>query len=398
MKKVLIYFSEFNPALGGGEFTPLSFISELQKSCQVTLALNWQSDVALAAEKLRIPIDLDRLRIEYVKPSGRILQRLDSVLPFYRTKRLKELAEEADICISTVNMFDFGKPAHHFVYLLRQFGDNAFCDYLGGRGEARGVKKLLRKLKTFVGEAFLRPLLGVRSTRKILADRRERIYPNSFYVEKVMRDFYGDFNGSVFYPPTIFEFSRPAGKRDALRIVVLGHLFPEKRILDIIEIVDGARRLSGADLVLALGGPVPDSPYAEKIRALAAEKCWIQLAGPLYGGEKEDFLLSGTYAVHGERDEAFGISVTEYLKGGLIPVVPDEGGPCEIVDDADLSYHTPEEGSQILAKLVSSSSFREEKKAHCRLRAEQFTREAYLEKQHLLLNGILEEAEKGEKK
>ena len=397
MKKVLIYFSEFNPALGGGEFTPLSFISELQRTCEVTLALNWRSDVPRAAETLKIPIDFSRLRIVYVKPAARWLQKLDAVLPFWRTKQLKKLAKDADLCISTVNMFDFGKPAHHFVYLLRQFGDNAFCDRLSGRPEPRGMKRFVRKFKTALAETVLRPLLGIRSTRKILADPRERIYPNSFYVEKVMRDFYGDFNSRVFYPPTIFEFPGPFPARDPLRVVVLGHIFPEKRILEIIDIVGRARTLSGLDLKLILGGPLVISSYVEKIRAAAAENSWIQLAGPRYGKEKEQFLLSGTYAVHAERDETFGISVTEYLKAGLIPVVPDAGGTCEIVDDPALTWHTPEDAARILARLASDDAFREDRRRHCAERAVRFSRQAYLEDQHALLSDILAEAGQGEK-
>ena len=397
MKKVLVYFSEFNTALGGGEFTPLSFISELQKNCEVTLALNWRSDVVHAAETLKIPIDFSRLRIVYIKPAGHFMQKLDAILPFYRTKQLKELAEDADLCISTVNMFDFGKPAHHFVYLLRQFGDNAFCDRLGGRPEPRGMKRFARKFKTALAETVLRPLLGIRSTRKILADPRERIYPNSFYVEKIMRDFYGEFNSRVFYPPTIFEFPGPFPERDPLRVVVLGHLFPEKRILEIIDIVDRARTLSGQDLKLILGGPLVISSYVEKIRAAAAEKSWLQLAGPRYGKEKEQFLLSGTYAVHAERDETFGISVTEYLKAGLIPVVPDAGGTCEIVDDPALTWHTPEDAARILARLASDDAFREERRRRCAERAGRFSRQAYLENQHELLSNILAEAGQGEK-
>ena len=394
MKRVLIYFSEFNRALGGGEVTPLSFIAELQKSCEVTLALNWRSDVAHAAETLNFPIDLEKLRIEYVKPANSVLRKLDAVLPFYRTHRLKQLAKKADICISTVNMFDFGKPAHHFVFLLRQFGDNGFIDYLNGRPPLRGLARLRRQLRTFFAETLLRPLLGMRSTRKILADPRERIYPNSHYVEKLMHSFYGEFKGCVFYPPTVFEFPEKTQERDALKVVVLGHLFPEKRILDIITMTDRARVLSGKELKLELAGPLNHSAYVMLIRAIAARRNWVRIVGPRYGKEKAAFLLSGSFAVHAERDEAFGIAVTEYLKAGIIPVVPDEGGPCEIVDDPELAWHTVEEGARILARLVSDTAFRDAKREHCAERARRFTRQAYLASQHELLTRILNDGER----
>ena len=394
MKKVLVYFTEFNRALGGGEFTPLALIAELQKkNCEVTLALNWPSDVNYAAQTLNIPIDVSRLRIEYVKPASPFLQKLDAVLPFYRTRRLKKLAKTADLCISAANMFDFGKPAHHFVFLLRQFGDNAFCGYLDGRPAPRGFARCRRRLRTFLAETVLRPLLGMRSTRKILADPRERIYPPSHYAEKVMRDFYGDFNSAVFYPPTIFECSLPAPERDPLQIVCLGQLFPEKRLLEIVAMVERARELSGLELKLSLGGTLLPTPYVEKLRRAAAEKNWLRLAGPVYGEEKEQFLRSATYALHAERDEAFGIAVTEYLKSGLIPVVPDAGGTCEIVNNPALTYHAEEDGARILARLATDAAFRSQQRQLCAERARRFSRETYFKNQHELLNAILSRTE-----
>ena len=392
MKKVLVYFTQFDRALGGSEFTPLAFIAELQKSCEVTLALNWRSDVRHAVETLQLPVDLDRLRIEYVKPSNRLLQKVDAVLPAFRTRRVKRLAREADICISAANMFDFGKPAHHFIYLLRLFGDNAFCDALRGAPPPRGMARLRRQLRTFAAETVLRPLLGVRSARKILADPREHIYPTSHYVERVMRDFYGEFNSTVFYPPTVWECPAVEAERDPLQVVCLGQLFPEKRLLDVIAVVERARELSGQDLKLTLGGPLNASGYVRKLQALAAEKPWLRLAGPVYGEDKIRFLRTATYAVHGERDEAFGIVASEYLKAGLIPVVPDEGGTPEIVDFPDLAYRTAEDGARILARLATDEAFRTAARRHCAERAGRFSREAYFASQHRLLSAILAEA------
>ena len=100
----------------------------------------------------------------------------------------------------------------------------------------KGMALFKRRFRTFVAENILRPMLGVRSTRKILADRRERIYPNSHYVEKLMRDFYGDFNSTIFYPPTTFAPGADV-PRDPLRVICLGQIFPEKRVAEMIGIV-----------------------------------------------------------------------------------------------------------------------------------------------------------------
>lgn len=389
MKKVLIYFTQFSRELGGSEYMPLLFIAELQKTCEVTLALNWASDVENAARLCGVPIDTKRLKVVLVKPESPFLCKLDSILPFYRTRQLKKLAGEADICISTVNMFDFGKPAHHFIYFMRMFGDNAFNDFFMHRKPKTGMSLLKRKIRTLLAEKLLRPLLGVRSTRTILRDMRERIYPTSRYVEETMREFYGPFNSTVFYPPTIFEFHEPKVRRDPLRVNCLGRISPDKKIDEIFRIVADARRISGLDVSLHIGGLLDDSPCAAALREIAEENSWVRLHGAVYGEEKESFLLAGTYAIHAERDEAFGISVTEYLKAGNIALVPDEGGSQEIVNTPALTYRDNDEAARILARLLTDPGFRGEQKKNCAVRAEEFSGENYRKRQSRLLEKIV---------
>ncbi len=89
------------------------------------------------------------------------------------------------------------------------------------------------------------------------------------------------------------------------------------------------------------------------------------------------------------REEAFGISITEYLKAGLIPVVPDEGGACEVVDNAALTYHTNDDAAEILIKLMDDAVFREQQRQRCMKRAADFSSEAYMKHQHELLKKII---------
>ena len=111
--------------------------------------------------------------------------------------------------------------------------------------------------------------------------------------------------------------------------------------------------------------------------------------GERYGKDKEEFLLSGSYALHAERLEAFGISVTEYLKAGNIAIVPDEGGSSEVVDSPALSYHTDDEAAAILSRLLTDTAFRESQRQHCARRAAFFSARAYAQRQELLLREIV---------
>ena len=393
-KRALVYYRSFDSTFGGGEYLPLAFVAELQKRCRVTFALDWKSDVEGYAKAVGVDLDVSSLDIVFIKPENRLAQRIDAILPFYRTRQLKKLAKKVDICISTVNMFDFGKPAHHFVFLLRNFGDNAFFDYCSRKAPPSGVARLKRRFVTFVGERILRRILRIRSTRRIIADKREHIYPNSYYAERIMREFYGEFNSTVFYPPTIFEpVSRPP--RDPLKVICLGRIQAEKRIVDIIDIVERARALSGRDITLHIAGGLDETDYAVRLRIMAAEKPWLTLHGQIIGKDKDEFLCSGTYAVHAMRNETFGISVTEYLKAGCITLAPDEGGACEIVNSPDLTFRTNDEAAKILTRLLDDDRFREDMRRHCENRAALFSRAAYMERQRRLLDRIVSGTDEG---
>ena len=379
--KILIYHKVLSSLLGGGTFQPLTFISKLQRHGEVTVALNEGADMAAVSKMADVPIDVAALKVVRLDTEGGFAAKHEWLAALLRTRRLKALAKNADICISTANIMDFGKPAHHFVYLLSQFGGAAFYDYLMGRGGGFGPRRLLRRIQTSLYENIVKPLFGVRPLRKIVSDPRERIYPTSHYVEEILRGYFGAFNSTIFYPPTLFEFNNASVPRDPLLAIYVGRIFPPKKITELIEIVEKARETSGKDLKLHIAGVLAPIPYTDLLKRLAAERPWLKLVGPVYGEDKERFMLSATYALHAERDEAFGIAIAEYVKAGCIPLIPDVGGPKEIVADKALEFRTVPEAAQTLARLVSDDSFREERHRHCASRAAEFSRAAYESRQ-----------------
>ena len=386
MKKVLLYYN-FSFSFGGGDFLPLSFIAELQNACDLTVALDRADGLRQAADLYGIAIDPSAFKVEQVTPKGYDIKRHNAYLSLYRARRLKKLARKADLCISLSNITDFGRPAHHFMNMLA-FGDNAFTAYVksGSKTSRKGLSGTFRS----VAGSIFRAILGMRTKSRIIRDPKERVYPHSRFVQRLMTEFYGPFNSTVFYPPTLFAVRDPSVRRDPRKVVCIGRILREKRITDIINIVRRARILSNQDLTLHIAGRIDQEPaYGETLRKIALQERWVVLAGALYGKEKEEFLTSGTYAVHAERDEAFGISVAEYLVAGLVPVVPDEGGSCEVVSNPDVTYHTNEDAAQILARLLADADFRIRQQTSCAARAKFFSRDAYLARQRELLRGIL---------
>ena len=368
MKKVLLYYN-FSFSFGGGDFLPLSFIAELQSACDLTVALDKADGLRQAADIYGITIDPSAFKIEQVTPKDYDIKRHNAYLSLYRTRRLKKLARKADICISLSNITDFGRHV---------------------KSGKKTNRKTLSSICRSVAGSLFRAILGMRTKSRIIRDPKERVYPNSRFVERLMTEFYGPFNSTVFYPPTLFAVRDPSVRRDPLKVVCIGRVLREKRITDIIDIVRRARILSKQDLTLHIAGRIDQEPaYGETLRKIASQERWVVLTGALYGKEKEEFLTSGTYAVHAERDEAFGISVAEYLVAGLVPVVPDEGGSCEVVSNPDVTYHTNEDAAQILARLLADAEFRARQQASCAGRAKFFSRDAYLGRQRELLRGIL---------
>ena len=385
-KNAVVYYRYFGLKHSGADYLPLTLISELQKDCDVTLALDWEGYFDLALQFYGIPIDTSRLRIVILMPKNYRPTSQNAFYSLWRFRKLKKLAKDADICIATDNIMDFGKPAHHFLSSAA-FGDSGFVEYVNTHVIPKTIP-LSRRLHDFADQC-LRRVLGMRTRREIIFDSKEHIYPNSNFMEGLLLAYYGRFNGSVYYPPTVFDFEHSVKERNPLRIVYIGRLEAQKRLADIIEIVERARELSGNDLTLSFAGRPYSEAYRDKLDKMKADKPWIDFPGELHGEEKALFLQSGTYAIHAMREEAFGISVTEYLKAGLIPIVPDEGGACEVVDNRNLCFHTNEEAANILVKLLNDPEFREQQRSLCKERAMFFSKASYLERQHKLLKSIV---------
>lgn len=389
MKSVLLYYS-FSFALGGGEYLPLAFIAALQKVCKLTVAVDMACNFERSCKAFGEALDIDRSKFKIVEvtPPGYDPKRHNVFISFYRFRQLKRLAKSSDVCISTASIMDFGAPSHQFINMIA-FGDDDFTNFAHNNASSFNGGVVARAKRLF-SDSILRPILGMRSKRKIICDRRQHIYPNSRYVEKLMTDFYGPINSTIFYPPTLFKAEPASNVRDSLKVVYIGRIVPDKRIEDMVAIVEMARAITGVDVAFHVAGRLNQTPsYGKKLEAMAKERPWLKFVGALYGAEKAQFLTSGTYAIHAERDEAFGISVAEYLVSGLIPIVPDEGGTPEIVASPALSYHTNDDAAKILAHLLSDAAFREERRRHCANCAKRFSREAYFERQSQLLADIL---------
>lgn len=403
MKKVLIYFTGFSRQIGGSEALVFLLLRELQARYDVTLALQhtWLNPF-VAAEMYGLPLDRSRIKVVLLDKASGLLAKIDRHLKFLWMRRLRKMGHKFDICISCANPVDFGRPGIHFVFMLSL--DNAFRALIW-KERPKG-REWLRDRSVRFRDELARMLAGARTAASIVRDGREVVLPNSSYAKRCIEDYYHCKVHEAFYPPTLFEagerFNRVAAsakatvaeervervERENLSIVSLGRIGPEKRPLEMVEIVRNARNRSGLDFRLRLVGHCSNVYLKKRLAELTDENPWLLVDDAIVGDAKAELLASCAFALHACKVEAFGISITEYLKAGLVPVVPRDGGSSEVVGLDDLVYDSEDDAAEILVRLATDEVFYRKCQVYCMERGKEFSTAAYMSSQKEMLDGL----------
>lgn len=389
MKTALVYFTEISKTvghIGGSEILLFLIVKDLQKrGYVVTVALQEGGDIGSGARDYGVAIDDDSIHTVYLSECGRWLRWLNRHLKFLWMWRLRRMGQNFDLCISCANPVDFGRPGIHFIYMLTL--DEKFKAYFWR--DCQGWRKLTRNRLVFMRDSLVAFLVGVRMPSKIVRDVKEVVLANSNYAKACVETYYKCQIHDAFYPPTVFEpVNTNDAKPDNCNIAYIGRFEPEKRVDVLVEIVRIAREKSGIDFRLNLAGKCPDTEDGNRIRNLVSGYSWVKLEGTVSGKKKAEFLASCRFALHGCKVEAFGISVTEYIKSGLVPIVPREGGSSEVVGLSDLVYGDNDGAANILVRLAQDEAFYCKCAMHCQERARHFSAAAYAERQTRLLDEL----------
>lgn len=382
---VLIYYPYFSETVGGGEYIPLSIAKDLQKEHKIILLTRTVFDFERVEKQYGIRLLKENIDVHELHPKSNFARFFNVFFRNYETETIKKWAKIADVCISCHDVVDFGKPGIHFM-CLSNF-DYEYQRWLTGIPLPH--RKLSHRIFRFVFDGIRNIIYGKnRTPREIFSDPREKIFPNSKFVAKAVASYYGRKDLEVFYPPTLF--SPLPLEINKSGVVYIGRIDWEKRVDAIIEVVERTRKITKTNLILKIAGFIPDDEYGNKIREIANERPWVRLLGPVVGDEKRDLLAKSAYAIHGRIYENFGISVTEYLKAGIVPIVPDKGGATEIVACDELTYGTIDEATAILSKLVCDESFRHRMLDYCLERGDEFSSKKYWARQRDLLARIID--------
>ncbi|WP_254546544.1 glycosyltransferase family 4 protein [Halomarina pelagica] len=179
------------------------------------------------------------------------------------------------------------------------------------------------------------------------------LFANSPWTADVVEDAYGT-RPDVLYPPIdTSDFDpRPWEARER-GFVTIGRIERSKRVVEMIEIVDGLRD-RGHDVDLHVIGPTVDEEYREEVAALADDREYVELEGEIPREELVERVCTHRFGIHGKRYEHFGMAVAELAAGGTLPFVPSDGGQHVVVrDDERLLYDSVDDAIETIDRVLS---------------------------------------------
>jgi glycosyltransferase involved in cell wall biosynthesis len=203
---------------------------------------------------------------------------------------------------------------------------------------------------------------------------------NSRWTAEKFRERYGPAGPvRVVFPPVA---PVPAGKPWAERtnaFVCVGRISPEKELERVASIIRRVReRVPDAELHII--GSADRSRYAARIRRLAERHSdWLFLHTNVTREGLLERIGTSRYAIHGMREEHFGIAPAESASGGCIVFVPDGGGQVDIVgDEPALRYSTEEDAAEKIVRVMTSAEEQRRLTAHLASRAALFSASRFM--------------------
>ena len=198
---------------------------------------------------------------------------------------------------------------------------------------------------------YLQPYkaLALSSARR---DRnRIRLMTLTKFSQTAIRQEYGLDSEIVYAPVDVSRYGMHWDNEDRRNnILVLARISPEKRIENAIDLLKKVRALDAGWTLSVVGSLSPwNRRYLDQLRRLAGDLPvnFIINATP---DQLESEISTSNYYLHTMKAEHFGISVVEAMSGGLVPIVPDFGGPAEFVP-SQFQYRSLDEAAR---KIVGS--------------------------------------------
>ena len=348
---------------GGSEATAMWVLRALQDDFEVNLVsaspvdfnkLNKIYEAQVDPKKIKL---IQAPRIPLVKRGDQLVALQHAVFQRY----CRRIANQFELCISSYNFVDFGKPGIQLV------GDLSFNEHLRKEFYVLGDERFRHR-----ANLLRKSYLGIKkciNPEKIPYHRRgDMVLANSQWTASQLEKHCALKDVDVLYPPVSSSLltGEAEVKRNPFGFCYIGRIVPEKEIVDIITILDWVRAM-GYPVELDLAGNTHQSSYEKKITEMASARSWINDLGYLAGDEKRATLYRNSFGIQACRCESFGIATAELALGGCLPFVPVNCGPAEIVPFPELQFHSRDDAIDKIIHLLELPS----KCRHLRLQAAQ---------------------------
>jgi glycosyltransferase involved in cell wall biosynthesis len=209
---------------------------------------------------------------------------------------------------------------------------------------------------------------------RLLVAQADYIIANSRFTAANVRRIYGHEVNAIAYPPVDpTAFSGPSVQRDC--ILSLGRLTRFKRVDLAIQGYALARRELGDALpTFIIAGTGPELPALRALVAASGLAHHVCFAGEVNDEEKRALYARALLFVATAAGEPFGMVCTEAMAAGAPMLVPDHGGPSEIMVDGQTGalYRSCDAGhlARKLVSLLSNPAGLDRLSAGARLRAQ----------------------------
>lgn len=202
----------------------------------------------------------------------------------------------------------------------------------------------------------------------------------SAWVAEQAKAAYG-IDSDIIYPPIaeqeIKRYSNQDWNSRENGFVAITRFVREKRIEDIIAILEEVRKNDGAIHLHIVGG-IQDSGYFNKIKQRIGGQDWVRIEKEVSREKMLQLLGSHKFGIHAMHNEHFGIVIGEMVLAGLVPFVHNSGGQVEIVGKSNfLTYNSVADASKKILTVLKNSQYQEQILADLKAGALRFTKETF---------------------
>lgn len=159
---------------------------------------------------------------------------------------------------------------------------------------------------------------------------------NSKWTAAHAQAYFGGAAPMVLYPEVVAPKTLPEIERVPFRMIALGRIVRNKRLEETVALLDQLRARGIAAELTIIGRA--NTRYGREFVRQYRDHPHLVVRPDADGHDVATALAKANIGIHPYRGEHFGIAVAEMICAGVIPLVHDSGGVCELVLDERLRF------------------------------------------------------------